>query len=80
MFKKSLALVVLIGALAAIVSAREKADREKPNKTNEAESKAPSLDELRTIVQPMLEPLDLSAEQKRKAEEMRRKKVDDDER
>ena len=68
MFKRSLALVVLIGALAGIVLAQEKADGDKPDKTNEARSKAPSLDELRTIIQPMLEPLDLTAEQKRKAD------------
>lgn len=68
MFKKSLTLVVLIGALAAIALAQEKVDREKTNKTNEVQSKAPSLDELRTIIQPMLGPLDLTAEQKRKAD------------
>ena len=67
MFKRSLALVVLIGALAGLVLAQEKADGDKSDKTNEAQSKAPSLGELRTIIQPMLEPLDLSAEQKRKA-------------
>jgi hypothetical protein len=68
MFRRSLALVALIGALAGIALAHEKANGDKPDKTNEAEPKALSLDELRTIIQPMLETLDLSAEQKRKAD------------
>ena len=68
MFRRSLAIVALIGALAGIALAQEKANGDKPDKTNEAQPKAPSLDELRTIIQPMLETLDLSAEQKRKAD------------
>jgi len=68
MFRRSLAIVALIGALAGIALAKEKANGDKPDKTDEAQPKAPSLDELRTIIQPMLEALDLSAEQKRKAD------------
>jgi hypothetical protein len=68
MFRRSLAIVALIGALAGIALAQEKVNGDKPDKTNETQPKAPSLDELRTIIQPMLETLDLSAEQKRKAD------------
>ncbi len=67
MFKRSLALVALIGALAGIALAEEKANGDKPDKKDELQRKAPSLDELKTVVQPMLETLDLTAEQKRKA-------------
>lgn len=68
MFRRSLAIVALIGVLAGIALAQEKANGDKPDETNEAQTKASSLDELRMIIQPMLEPLDLSAEQKRKAD------------
>lgn len=67
MFKRSFALVVLIGALAGFVSAQERADGDKPNKVDKAQPKAPSLDEIATIVRPMLATLDLTDEQKQKA-------------
>ncbi|NQT40968.1 MAG: hypothetical protein HQ581_25980 [Planctomycetes bacterium] len=71
MFKRSLARVALIGALvgslAGIALAEEKAKADKPDKTDKAERKAPSVDELKTVIQPMLEALDLTAEQQGKA-------------
>jgi len=67
MLKRSIAVVALIGALAGIALAKEKAKGDKPDKADKAEVKAPSLDELKTIIQPMLEALDLSVGQKRKA-------------
>lgn len=67
MFQRSFALVVLISTLAGIVLAQERADGDKPNKADKAQPKAPSLDELATIIQPMLATLGLTDEQKQKA-------------
>ena len=65
MFRRCLVTVALIGVAAGIVLA---AENQKDDKADKAKPKAPSLDELKTIVQPMLANLDLTAEQKRKAD------------
>jgi hypothetical protein len=67
MFKRHLAIFALIGILAGIAQAEKKTKDDKPHKTRKAESKAPALDELKTIIQPMFEALDPTAEQKRTA-------------
>ena len=68
MLKIRLAILVLIGILAGSAQAEKKPKGDKPDKAGKAESKAPALDELRSIIQPMFEALDPTAEQKRTAQ------------
>ncbi len=67
MFKRCLIVAAMIGAVAGIMLADEKAKDDKPDKATSKAPKAPSLDELKTIIQPMLKTLDLTTEQKEKA-------------
>jgi len=64
MLKRRLAIFVLIGILAGIAQAEKKPKGDGPDKAGKAESKAPTLDELKSIMQPMFEALDPTAEQK----------------
>ena len=61
MLKIRLAILVLIGILAGSAQAEKKPKGDKPDKAGKAESKAPALDELRSIIQPMFEALDPTA-------------------
>ncbi len=62
MFKKCLNTAALISILAGMVLAADKPKDDNPAKPKPKPT-APSLDELKAIVQPMLDNLDLSAEQ-----------------
>ncbi len=71
MLTRCLAAAAMIGALAGIMPAGEKITDGRQGKPDEAATKVPktpSLEELKTIVEPMLETLDLTAEQKEKAD------------
>jgi hypothetical protein len=68
MFKRSLAILTWIGILAGIALGEKKPKGDEPDKAGKAESRAPALDELKSIVQPMFEALDPTAEQTRTAQ------------
>ena len=68
MLKRRLAILAWIGILAGSALAQGKPEGDKPDKRDKAESKAPALDELKSIIQPMFEALDPTAEQKRTAQ------------
>ena len=68
MLKRRLAILVLIGILAGIAQAEKKPKGDGPDKAGKAESKAPTLDELKSIMQPMFEAVDPTAEQKHTAQ------------
>ena len=70
MLKRRLAIFVLIGILAGNAQAEEKPKGDKPDTAGKAESKAPALDELKSIIQPMFEALGPTAEQKRTAQQV----------
>jgi len=67
MLKRSFIVAATIGVLTGIMLAGEKAKDDKPDKAASQAPKAPSLKELKAVVQPLLETLALTAEQKDKA-------------
>jgi len=72
MFKRCFAIAALIGVSAGIVLAAERPSRDKPDKpkakaTAEKKPQAPSLDDLKKIVQPVLGKLVLTADEQHKA-------------
>jgi len=67
MLKRHLAIFASVGILAGIALAETKPKGDEPDSKGKAEPKAPALDELRSIIQPMFEALDPTAEQKRTA-------------
>jgi hypothetical protein len=69
MFKKCLVFVALIGVTAGVVFA---AEDQKDKKADKPKPQAPSLDELKAIIQPMIANLDLTAEQQAQAKRVMR--------
>jgi len=67
MLKRRLAIFVLIGIFAGSAQADKKSKGDGPDKAGKAESKAPALDALKSIIQPMFEALEPTGEQNRTA-------------